>query len=87
MEMGAEIIRNGSSKHQKCALVCKENPGTDETHHNRSMCKENIRKRVRKASEMGRQNIRNGLWSGGKLQVRMKRTNIEACAREASGNG
>jgi hypothetical protein len=35
--MGTENIR-------KCALVWRENPGTDETQHDRNMCKENIRK-------------------------------------------
>jgi hypothetical protein len=51
------------------------------------MCKENARKWVRKSSEMGRQNIRNVLWSVRKIQVRMRHTIIEACARTTSGNG
>jgi hypothetical protein len=36
---------------------------------------------------MGRQNIRNVLWSVREIQVRMKHTIIEACARKTSGNG
>ena len=52
-KMGVEIIRNGSSKHQKWALVWRGTPGTDETHQYRSMCKGNIRKWVRETSGNG----------------------------------
>ena len=41
-----------------------------------------IAKEVWETAEMGNRNIRNGPWSGGELQVKRKRTSIEAWERQ-----